>query len=154
MLFVLFVFCLFMFNKYHFHGTCLKNTHPETRISFCRSWYLSNCFLDIFHCWFNVFKLLLLYLLIIISFIILCFSSILCMDFFWFFYIHYVLGVSLFCSCIHVLWIILFYYWVVDNYIHWTVGAYSMIIENNLPINGQRYERRYVCVFWFEYKYK
>ena len=28
-----------------------------------------------------------------------------------------------------------------------------MIIENHLPIQGQKYEWRFVCVILFEYKY-
>jgi len=76
------------------------------------------------------------------------------MDFFGFFtFIMY-----LECQCfVHFFMFCELFNFIIDLLITTYIGllrAYSIIIENHLPIKGQRYERRYVCVFWFEYKYK
>ena len=103
--------------------------------------------LDTLHGLSNVFKLLLFYVLIYVSHVsctfdvLFLFTCIMCLE----------------CNCFGSVFMFysLFHFIIdvlrtVDSglclYIH-------IIMETHLPIKGQKYEQRYVCVLWFEYKY-
>ena len=48
------------------------------------------------------------------------------------------------------------FYFIIDVLLIVYIGLWMyihMIIKNHLPIKGQKYDWRYVCVIWFEYKY-
>jgi len=62
------------------------------------------------------------------------------------------------CHCFNsVLMFFTLFYFIIDVLKSVDSGLWmyiQMIIENHLPIKGQKYEWRCVCVFWSGYKYK
>jgi len=98
----------------------MKNTLPETIICL-----YTGSLSYWFHCFFINSLFIQCIQVIIILFMNLCFSCILCIEFFDSFYIHNIFGLSLLYLCIYFVFIVLCYDWCVIRCRHWTVDVHS-----------------------------